>query len=290
MPQGSKRGFKAAIRKAIPKPIRTGLESLRDRRRQQQAEDAVARFPLVSFRKPHGLPGELVVSLTSYPKRFPTLAKTLKSLLDQTVKPDRTVLWLAQGDIPPPDIAALEAHGLEIRFCEDLRSYKKIIPSLREWPAAYVAIADDDTYYAPDWLELLVSGSEPGVVSCRRAHRVRRVNGSMAPYVTWEWNIIGRGEVDDLFPTGCGGVLYPPGSLAPEVFDEGTFQRICPDADDVWLYMMARRAGTLYRQVGGGFNNTSWPGSQAESLLTINIDGGNDRQIAAVEAHLAAAQ
>jgi hypothetical protein len=54
--------------------------------------------------------------------------------------------------------------------------------------------------------------------------------------------------------------------------------------------MMARKAGTLYRQVGGGFNNTSWPGSQAESLLAINVDGGNDRQIAAVEAHLAAAQ
>jgi hypothetical protein len=65
--------------------------------------------------------------------------------------------------------------------------------------------------------------------------------------------------------------------------DEEAFTRLCPHADDVWLYMMARKAGSLYRQVGGGFNNTIWPQSQSQSLMTHNLNGGNDRQIAAVQ-------
>jgi hypothetical protein len=76
--------------------------------------------------------------------------------------------------------------------------------------------------------------------------------------------------------------------LDPQVLDEASFQLLCPHADDVWLYMMARKAGSLYRQVGGGFNNTVWPDSQQQSLLSFNVNGGNDAQIKAVEEFLMA--
>ncbi len=244
--------MKTAIRSMIPARAWSLIASIRDARRLEAAERAVAKFPTVREQRAHALPGPLVVSVTSYPKRFPTLAKTLRSLLDQTVRADRTVLWLANDDTAPADVRALTTHGFEIRFTTDLRSYKKIIPALSEWPEAYICIADDDTYYEPNWLQSLVSGVAPGVISCRRAHRPRRYNGRLAPYSNWEWSIIGDGRIEDLFPTGCGGVLYPPNSLDRQVLDEATFQRLCPHADDVWLYMMARKAGSFYRQVGGG--------------------------------------
>ena len=38
-------------------------------------------FVIRTAQEPHGLPGPLVVSITSYPKRFKTLAFTLRSLL-----------------------------------------------------------------------------------------------------------------------------------------------------------------------------------------------------------------
>src|SRR6056297_1722336 len=48
--------------------------------------------------KNHGLPGELIVSLTSYPKRFKTLPLTLASILNQSVKPNKVILWIAYED------------------------------------------------------------------------------------------------------------------------------------------------------------------------------------------------
>lgn len=53
---------------------------------------------------------------------------------------------------PPPSVIRLRAYGLEIRFCENLRSYKKIIPALQEYPDAILITADDDWLYTQDWL------------------------------------------------------------------------------------------------------------------------------------------
>ena len=46
------------------------------------------------------------MSLTSYPPRFGTLHLTLACLLDQSVKPDHLILWIAREDIKelPDDI------------------------------------------------------------------------------------------------------------------------------------------------------------------------------------------
>src|SRR5579864_6248399 len=97
---------------------------------------------------PHGLPGTLVVSLTSYPPRFPTVALTLRCLLTQSIKPDHVILWIAHADEArlPPEVLALRALGLEIRSTEDLRSFKKIVPALRDFPDAFIVTADDDVY------------------------------------------------------------------------------------------------------------------------------------------------
>jgi hypothetical protein len=64
------------------------------RLRSITAEAAVAG-PIRKGSVPHNLPGELIVSLTSYPDRFPTLHKTVRSLLSQDMLADRTILWVA---------------------------------------------------------------------------------------------------------------------------------------------------------------------------------------------------
>jgi hypothetical protein len=265
------------------------LKRIQARIRLRSAERAVAVFPSGRRGRPHGLPGELVVSLTSYPPRFPTLGKTLRSLLSQTVAADRTVLWLTEEHrkLLPLDVELLALEGLTIGICEDLRSYAKIIPSLRRWPQAYIATADDDLYYGPRWLETLVRGvlPEQRVIVCRRAHRPRRMGDGYAPYQQWDWDFLTDGEVrEDLFPTGVAGVLYPPASLSTAVLDCSKFMKLCPTADDVWLYWMGRLAGSKVKQVGGGFAQVAWTGSQDISLVSENMDGRNDEQLQAVMA------
>ena len=48
--------------------------------------------------KNHELPDNLIVSLTSFDKRFETLPLTLECLLSQTIKPDRVILWISYSD------------------------------------------------------------------------------------------------------------------------------------------------------------------------------------------------
>ncbi len=238
---------------------------------------AVKRHPDTRPKKPHGLPSDLIISLTSYRPRFATLGNTLKSLLDQTIRPDRIVLWVAENDRDLVPQSILSMSGVEVRFCRELRSYKKIIPTLEHWPDAFIVTADDDLYYEPEWLEKLVGGYEPGVIVCRRAHRPKRRNGKLLPYGEWEWCVKSEGGPEDLFPGSGAGALYPPGSLPAEVLNEQAFLELAPLADDVWLYFMARKGGNLFKQVGGAFFDVAWPKSQAVSLAALNVTRqGND--------------
>jgi len=239
------------------------------------------RWRLSRPARTHGLPGELIVSLTSYPARYATLALTLKCLLAQSIKADRTILWIAHEDMAslPKSITGLQAHGLEIRPCKDIRSYKKIIPALVAFPEAFIATADDDVYYSADWLEKMVSHAGSGTIVCHRAHMVGFDEaGNLQPYDQWHFDEKSASPI--LFPTGVGGVLYAPGSLAPEVLEEAEFMRLCPIADDVWLFWMGRRAGSSYVTAGTNWSPVTWKGTQASALYLTNVgQGGNDEQI-----------
>jgi hypothetical protein len=239
----------------------------------------------------HGLPGELVVSLTSYPPRFATLHLTLRSLLLQSVAPDRLTLWIARGDLPglPSAVRDLEAFGLEIHECEDLRSYKKLVPALERFPEAFIATADDDLYYPPDWLGLLVGAVDTNrtVIVARRAVRLERTPaGRLAPFKDWQHDVQderARRPSPDLMPETGGGALYPPHSLHPKVTDRSLFERLAPTGDDLWFYWCARMAGTPVKKAGDSLVVTGWSGSSASALWNANQQGGNDVMIRTLE-------
>src|SRR5215472_9800242 len=154
--------------------------------------------PCRNTMRPHGLPGDLVVSLTSHPRRFRTLALTLRSLLQQTVQADHIVLWLTRADLRllPKDVFDLRAAGLEIRVAEDLKSYTKMLPALQAFPDAFICTADDDTYYWPTWLEELVDAYDANdpAVTCHRAHGITvDRHGRPNPYKQWQRHVRPRG-------------------------------------------------------------------------------------------------
>lgn len=270
--------------------VRKFLNEQGQKHRLRRAIKTVARFPHIESGKPHGLDGRLVVTLTSYPPRFPTLGWTLRSILDQTVRPDHTILWLTEKDLSclPNDVRALEAHGLEIRTCADLRSYKKLIPALEAYPDAWFVTADDDVYYPPDWLEGLVDHAGRGTVVATRVHLAQLDDsGRFLPYSDWVMNTHHLRPVSPqtrLFPTGVGGVLYPPDAFAKEVADEQAFMRLCPYGDDIWFFWMARLAGTDHARTPAGFEILAWPKSQDVGLFQENqVNSRNDPQVRNME-------
>ena len=184
---------------------------------------------------------ELIVSLTSFPARINSVEKTIRTLLTQTLKPDRVILWLAEEQFPnkendlPRALIALKHFGLEIEFCEDLRSYKKLIPTLKKYPQAVVITTDDDIYYASDTVETLYTSYLEDKMSVH-AHRVQHtklVDGDKIKKC-------GRTPQTSYFnrQIGYGAVLYPPDVLYKDVADISLFKRLLPTHDDVWFWAM----------------------------------------------------
>jgi hypothetical protein len=95
----------------------------------------------------------VIVSLTTIPSRLPLLEPTIKSLLRQTVAPERIILNLPvhslREDRPyvlPEALRHLQ--GVEVFQCEDAGPATKLLPTItRVAPDQLVLIVDDDRIY-----------------------------------------------------------------------------------------------------------------------------------------------
>lgn len=231
----------------------------------------------------------VAITLTSYPPRFQYLHLTLRSLLRQSMPADRVILWITDTDGPalPKKVRNLTNHGLDIRFVDELRSYKKLVPAIEAFPDHFLAIADDDMFYPKDWLATLLRGYRPHAfeIPCLRGHRISTsAEGSALPYRNWHWDVQEQVADPRLVPTGVGGVLYPPKCLHPDAVRQDLFREICPTTDDLWFYWMARRNGYSFRKVGRRFALKNWPGTLDNGLFLDNLSR-NDRAFNLLEEH-----
>ena len=196
---------------------------------------------------------KVIISLTTIPSRLDKVWLTTESLLRQSKKPDKVILWLAeeefQGTGIPQELKRQQKRGLEIRYCKNLKSYKKFYYTMLEYPKDYVLVVDDDYIYSERLLaEMMnISAEYPDSIVCNRAHKIRADKNGIFPYLRWIWyeNRRIREEHPSFhnFFTGSGGVLFPVWLLNKELYREDIFMEIAPYADDVWLNFNAWKSG-----------------------------------------------
>lgn len=181
----------------------------------------------------------IIASLTSYGKRLDYVHLALETILKQTVKPDKIVLWLAHGERVPKWVKEMP---VEIRFCHDVKSYNKIIHSLREFPEDIIITFDDDLLYPKNLIEVLMESyrQHPNDISAVRCHRILMNDGRPQSYLVWRKMIVDNMFKEYNFFTSGHGTLFPPHVFNDEVFNEEAFMSLAPRADDVWLNAMAR--------------------------------------------------
>lgn len=249
-----------------------------------------ARFNPLSGVGPMRPKPRINITLTTVPNRFHRVHIALASLLNQHTKPDRILLWvgLKEKSAPklPKSVERLRRRGLKILFRPDIGPHTKLLYALREFPDDIHVIADDDRIYPRWWLAGLYAAyqGDPTAIHCYRAHGMRfNPKGMLRSYV--DWHLLAPGLVGPsmtLFQTGTGGVLYPPRSLHPEVFNQAAIRRLCPHADDVWFKAMSILRGVPVRKVQAQFREfPSVSGTQKERLWNHNRSA-NDIQINAV--------
>lgn len=236
---------------------------------------------------------EIVVSLTTYGKRIHDVYLTIESLMQQSRKANRIVLWLSEElkEVQlPMTIMSQKARGLEIHYCKDIKSYKKLIPSLIMFPNDVIITVDDDVLYDYDLLDKMVSSYliNPNYIYFNRGHKIKfRSDNQIEEYNNWEWNTTYLEASPLNFPTGVGGILYPPKCFNEEVFNEEVFFDICKFADDVWFKAMALLNGTQTKRVFTrnikGEEYIENPNEQDKGLGSVNnLLKQNDVQIKAI--------
>ena len=229
---------------------------------------------------------DVVVSLTSFPARIRHAERCVESLLRQTVRPYKVILWLAEDEYPsiesvPEKLRRLQKYGLEIRFCENLKSYKKIFYTAELFYHYLIVTADDDFYYPPNWLEELIVTHEqyPNNVICHRSHRILfDDNDNLVSYGKWDWYSNGvKGPSHRLHTLTGAGTLFPSDFFERDFFDKETIKICCPTTDDFWIKVYCLRKNVKIvkvRPVSKELINI-W-GSQEQSLISQNQAEGND--------------
>lgn len=202
---------------------------------------------------------KVILSLTSFPKRMQYLHKGLYSLMNQEYKPNMIILWLSEDQFPnkesdlPDEIMELRAYGLTIRWLKgDLRSYKKLLPTLKEFPDDIIVTADDDLYYPTDWLKKLIDAylDSPKCIHCHLITRLVISNDTINSVKKENWMKDTYSYFNKIL--GGSGTLYPPYSLNCEVLNEAVFLDIAPTSDDVWFWAMAVLNGTAIHWIPNG--------------------------------------
>lgn len=242
----------------------------------------------------------IIVSLTSYGKRIHTVHRVIESIFLQTFKANRVILYLSneeyQNSEELPLVLQLQmSRGLEVRFVRDLRSYKKLIPALSEFPDATIITVDDDVFYPMNMIERLLNAhrAHPDAI-CSLVNRKLLLDpdGTVGNYNDFPFETVGPEDIVSplIIPEGFGGVLYPPHSLPEEVFHEEMFMQLAPSADDLWFKAMSLIAHTSIVKVHSYFDFVDEfivdEDVQDVGLKNLNLDqNANNRQFKALFEH-----
>jgi hypothetical protein len=232
---------------------------------------------------------KVIVSLTSFPAAIPYAKVAIKSILTGNTLPDKVILYLTFSQFKdnkiPLEITALANNNplFEIRdYSEDIRSYRKLIPALKDFPNDIIVTVDDDVRYHKNMLRDLIYLHKqiPDVIIANRAKKIK-LN---APYRQWKkyrWYHFFTNRLNFSFKniqTGVGGVLYPPNSLNQDMMDSDIFKEIAATTDDIWFWAAAVANGTYILPFPFGKYNKPRGLNKPKklSLKTVNFKTGTD--------------
>lgn len=234
----------------------------------------------------------LIISMTSYPARINGVASVWESILNQNVDKNEyhCVLVLAEPEFPdkvlPKDLQAIIDRGdVElIWYPVNIRSHKKLMPTLKKYPNSPILVVDDDITRKEGWLRVFIDD--------HKKYPNDIITGTFQYFLDGDYkfqrmtdfkqkNAGGKNQVPGIImnfarpANGCAGTLYPAGTFTDKrFFDEKKMMEMSPTSDESWQYAFNIMADKVMRQTSVIFDEseTVVPGSQAvpTSLYKVN--------------------
>lgn len=239
----------------------------------------------------------ILISLTSYYKRFDIVYLVIESLFQQNYQGKYEIIFsISREDIDkfggmPKNIENLIRRGLKVKiFNENIKSYKKAFYVADQNDTKSIITVDDDVYYPSWWLQVMMKSAvdNPNVVMAYRGHYIVNENNSIMNYVDWINNsdrLFDNQALYSFMPTGTSGVYYPVGALNGLAASKEQFLELCPHADDLWFKYITVMNGFKAKRILER-NIHFMILKDGDSLMAINVDGGgNDIQFRKITNH-----
>lgn len=182
----------------------------------------------------------IIISLFAERENFEELSITIFSLLNQSLKPDKIILWLDEEyeDLTtiPYDISQYIKNGLEIRFTKNYGTFTKTISAFRDYSNSIIVTTENNVYYPYNWLKLLYLSyiSHQEDIHVHTAYKF----DTEYNYNKNKKNNLETAEFDNYF-SNKGGVLFPPNCYTNEALRSDIFNKISQNNSELWFWIMA---------------------------------------------------
>ena len=193
-----------------------GLDGISSTNNKQLMEEKEVCYKRLA----EAFPYKVIVSLTTWTRRLNYVHETIKSLLNQTHKPDKIYLILSREELKdvdlPKNLTSIEDEAFEIIWVDkDTKTMKKVLPILDKVGQDDVIInSDDDVIFEKDFIEArLIDYTKTGY------------SRSISSQPRFYW-------MNSYF-SGCGS-LMPRHSL--NGYEEFVNQEVLETYEDDWVY------------------------------------------------------
>ena len=158
---------------------------------------------------------KIIVSITSYPKRFVFLPKLMRFIRKQSFHINNIIFFIYEEDIKSYDLHIDDINIILVT--ENLRPHLKYYYAMTLFRDYAIITIDDDIGYAKDTFESLFNAyiDNPNIISGRRSHLMTfKNNGELKGYFKWifEQTFINESSFN-LTLTNNGGSIFPPDIL-----------------------------------------------------------------------------
>lgn len=119
-----------------------------------------------------------------------------------------------------------------------------------KYPNSVIITIDDDVIYPTTFIEDCINAynNSPSTINAGRVHKIKyNNNNKMLPYKRWDWESQETEASYDLFFTGVGGVVYPPGLFKDDLDLELIKDYI--DVDDILLNYWCRKHNIMVKRI-----------------------------------------
>jgi len=221
----------------------------------------------------------LIISMTSYPPRINFVKISFDSIIKQKIDPTlyHCVLVLSitefinkELDLPKDLLNLVYSEGIEIIwYNKNIKSHKKIIPTLKKYPNNPILIVDDDTLRNEGFIQTFLDDHKkfPNDI----------IFGYTDVIFTKEYKFVSKkkfkkNEYILARPAnGLGGTLYPPHTFKDKrFFNEEIFMKLTPNSDESWQWCFLIMENKSFRKLSKNFAIKQIRHSQKISLYKEN--------------------